>query len=81
MRYIKAVDPLDGTGGVHAVEILSKTTTLCRLSAESFVLREEDWEDGSHRLSCAVCVDLVASFHREWSTTRGAKRPPQRSSP
>jgi len=70
MRYVKAVDPEEGSQRSHAVDARRPDQTLCLLSTTSFVVRDEDWENGSHRLSCPECVDLVASQHREWSMTR-----------
>lgn len=64
MRYLRAVDPLEGRL-THAIPVRRRTRTLCCLSAASLDLRDEDWEQGSHRLSCPECVDVAASLHRD----------------
>ena len=70
MRFLKAIDPRDATGTIHAAASGRTTRTLCRLSTTSFTLCNEDWEIGSQRRSCPLCVDRAVSFHREWSVTR-----------
>lgn len=59
----KAVDPLDCERRPHAVLEDVPATTLCRISTVGLVIHDDDWELGSHRASCADCVDLMALRH------------------
>jgi hypothetical protein len=60
MTIRKAVD---NERRVHALPDGARARTLCRLSTVGLVIRDEDWELGSHRASCAHCVDLMALRH------------------
>lgn len=62
-EFGKAIDPLDAKRGVHAVSVDGPGKTLCGLHTAGLVIQEGDWETGSHRASCADCVDLMALRH------------------
>lgn len=61
LRFRKTIDPLDAQRRVHA--LAGNVKTLCQLSAKDLLIEDEDWEHGSHRTSCAKCVDLMAWRH------------------
>lgn len=67
MMYLKAIDPHNDGTTIHAADAQRRAQTLCLRSTTWFNLSDEDWEQGSQRLSCAVCVDVVASFHQRRS--------------
>lgn len=57
MAYRDARDTEFGTG--HGVPDTRPDRTLCGLDTTLLIVRDEDWERGTHRTKCADCIVSV----------------------
>lgn len=76
MVYRDARDTEFGTG--HGVLDTRPDRTLCGLDATLLIVRDQDWELGTHRTKCADCIVLAPIIHPTVSfalPTPGTARP------